>query len=47
MFPGKFKIKIVRIAVVAICASKYSFHIMELANGQESQCDNKLPLIDS
>ena len=43
-----FKIKIVRIALVAISASKYNYHVMELAShfAQEARCNNKLPFID-
>ena len=44
-----FKIKPVRIALVAICASKYNYHVIELAshnNAQESPYNNKLPLLD-
>ena len=44
--PGKFfKIKIVRIA---ICASKYNYHVIEPAShyAQESRYNNNSPLID-
>ena len=47
--PGQiFNIKLVRIALVAICASKYNYHVIELAScyAQESRYNNKLSLID-
>ena len=49
MVPGKtFEVKLVRIALVAICASKYNCHVIKLAShyGQESRFDNKFPLLD-
>ena len=43
-----FKIKIVRIALVAICASKYNYDVMELARhcAQEPRYNNKMSLHD-
>ena len=49
MLPGKiFKIKLVRIALVAISTSKFNYHVIEQAshNAQESRYNNKLPLLD-
>ena len=38
----------IRIALVAICASKYNYHVIKVAShyAQESRYNNKLPLLD-